>query len=1069
MFEPSNRRGSTHRIVWWLVLAPLTLLLFSPVSPTAAAEPPGPDAAIPDFNTQIRPLLSDRCFVCHGPDGDRREADLRLDLESEAKASVITPGAAEDSELVRRIESTDADERMPPPDSNLSLSADEKALLRRWIDSGAEWNEHWAFKSPKRGKPPEVKRKDWARDELDLYILSRLEAAGFEPTSAATPRQLIRRLSFDLTGLPPKPDEVERFAAEMSAAPDRAARDKIYAALVDRLLQSPAYGERMAAVWLDAARYSDTYGYQVDRDRFVWPYRDWVIQAFNRNLPFDQFATEQLAGDLLPDADEQQVLATAFNRLHPQKVEGGSVPEEFRVEYVADRTQTFATAFLGLTFECARCHDHKYDPLTQAEYYQLFAFFNNIDEAGLYSYFTPSVPTPTLTMLDDGKRKTMEQRQQAAAAAEAKLDDIETSRDQAFATWLEQPPNEFDGEAWKNLTKQIAHLDFEGKPGGGNRQVEGVRGSAVRLSGDDGVDTKVGNFRRSQPFSVAFWMQTPDVKERAVVFHRSRAWTDAGSRGYQLLIEDGRLSASLIHFWPGNAIRVRTIEPIPTKQWLHVAVTYDGSSRAAGLKIFVDGREAPLEIVRDKLTKNITGGGGDTIRIGERFRDRGFTGGDVDEFRVFQRELTPLEVSHLHHPEVLPQAIADAQTDPRSEVAETVRQFYTRAIDADRQAAAETLRKAREEHNKLLDGLREIMVMRELSQRRPTYRLHRGAYDSPRDEVSPGVPAVLPPLIPQQTDEPTSANDSRSADRLALARWLTDPDHPLTGRVAVNRLWQICFGEGLVRTPEDFGSQGRPPTHPALLDRLAYDFAHEGWDTKAMLKRIVTSSTYRQSTRPTDPKLVERDPQNELLGRMSSYRWPAEMIRDQVLAASGLLDAKAGGPPAKPYELQHSFKPITPDKGSGLYRRSVYTFWKRTAPAPLMMTLDASKREVCRVKRERTLSPLQALVMLNGPQFVEASRVLGEQLTADYEQVDERLTRAFTRLTCRPPSDEQLSILKSLYEDQQQRFQADTKAAEQLLSVGAKPRNKSLDAAEAAALTIVVNVLMNYDECVMKR
>ncbi len=546
-----------------------------------------------------------------------------------------------------------------------------------------------------------------------------------------------------MTGLPPTLAEIDAFLADPSP--------EGYERLVDRLLESERYGERMATDWLDTARYSDTYGYQVDRDRYVWPWRDWVIRAFNANMPYDRFITEQLAGDLLPEATDDQILATTFNRLHPQKVEGGSTPEEFRIEYVADRTQTFATAFLGLTLECARCHDHKFDPITQKEYYQISAFFDQIDEAGLYSFFTPSVPTPTLLLIDDGAKARLRAQEQTIADEEAKLAALGAQRNEAFSTWLSDRPAAPSDDSRAEpqgaiIPGRIANLDFEKTGVGGNKLVAGRFGKAVKLTGDDGVGLKVGNFRRFEPFSVSLWLNTPDEKERAVVFHRSRAWTDAGSRGYQLLIEDGRLSASLIHFWPGNAIRVRTREKIPTGQWLHVAVTYDGSSRAAGLRIFVDGESAACQTVRDHLYKNITGGGGDNITIGERFRDRGFTDGLVDEFQVFKRQLTPLEVAQLHDQT----SLAEALRTPADKLSDSQRQqlcaYYLATADAAYQAQLGQLQKAREQRSRLADGLQEIMVMRETPQPRPTYLLKRGAYDAHGPRVFPETPAALPPM-----------------------------------------------------------------------------------------------------------------------------------------------------------------------------------------------------------------------------------------------------------------------------------------------------------------------------------
>ena len=698
----------------------------------------------------------------------------------------------------------------------------------------------------------------------------------------------------------------------------------------------------MAADWLDIARYSDTYGYQVDRDRRVWPWRDWVIESFNQNMPYDQFVIEQLAGDLLPDATDQQILATTFNRLHPQKVEGGSVEEEFRVEYVADRTQTMGTAFMGLTLECARCHDHKFDPLSQAEYYQLFAFFNNIDEAGLYSYFTPAVPTPTLALPDQAQRERL-------AAAEHRLQEVTDSAP-------DPEPSEPDYirsliEDWEQLRGPIESLDFGEAKLGANQGVEDDRGEpAVELTGDDAIGLKTGNFRRYQPFSVSLSIWIPDHKERAVIFHRSRAWTDAGSRGYQLLLEDGRLSGSLIHFWPGNALRVRTKETLPLQTWIDVAWVYDGSSQADGLRLFVDGVAQPTNVVRDQLTRPITGGGGDQIAIGARFRDRGFKGGRVARFQVWDRQLSGLEVQQLHRHQSLAPA---PQPDEADEVAaEHWLEHWRLHGSPDWQAYAKELLAARQAVAEAQAASPEIMVMRELSQPRPAFVLERGNYASPTEPVSAATPEVLPPLAPEFP-----------RNRLGLAKWLVSKEHPLTSRVAVNHYWQVIFGEGLVRTPEDFGRQGQRPTHPELLDWLATDFRRHGWDVKRLIKQMVMSRTYRQSSVASD-LARQRDPENRWLSRSPSFRWSAEMLRDSVLSTSGLLVDRVGGPPVKPYELSASFKPATPDSGEGLYRRSLYTYWKRTGPAPAMMVLDASKRDVCRVKRERTSTPLQALTLV---------------------------------------------------------------------------------------------------------
>ena len=960
-----------------------------------------------DFDRDIRPILSDRCYVCHGPDSGTREADLRLDLKESANA-VLVAGRPEASELINRIFSKDADELMPPPDSNLSVSAEEKQLLSDWIAQGASWKKHWAFEPRIQSDPPIVDSLDRASNEIDLFLLSQLESKGLSFSELAPLEKLIRRVTLDLTGLPPTLAEIDAFLDDHN--PDA------FSKVVDRLMRSEHYGQRMASDWMDVARYSDTYGYQVDRDRYVWPWRDWVIGAFNSNLPYDQFVIEQIAGDLLPQATDDQILATTFNRLHPQKVEGGSVEEEFRVEYVVDRTQTFATAFMGLTLECARCHDHKYDPLSQREYYQLFSYFNNIDESGLYSYFTSSVPTPTLAMLsDDQKSKISDLKSQLEKLNEPERSDLLALSD---AELIEKALRT-NGDA------PIETVDFNTTAGSNQKTTDRHGRPAVKLTGDDAITLKTGNFKRYAPFSISLSLSTPDAKQRAVVFHRSRAWTDAGSRGYQLLIEDGKLSASLIHFWPGNAISVRTKQAITVNQWIDVAVTYDGSISANGISIFVDGNRVETEVVKDNLTKNITGGGGDTIAIGARFRDRGFTNGEVSAFEVFDRQLSDLEIAMKSGGQTMTDQLQSEANLSGSIKAMLVQHLTLNASD-EHGEFREKLASTRAQLCTALDQSTEIMVMRELPQSKDAFVLHRGEYNQRSEKVAAATPKVLPAM-----------DESLPNNRLGLAKWLTDPDHPLTARVAVNHYWQLIFGDGIVRTPEDFGRQGALPTHPELLDWLAHDFVTHGWDVKRLLKQMVMSTAYQQSSKASND-LLKMDPNNELLARAPSYRLPAEMLRDNVLAVSGLLVDKVGGPPVKPYELAASFKPSTPDKGEGLYRRSIYTYWKRTGPAPVMMTLDAAKRDVCRVKRERTSSPLQALAMLNGPQFVEASRALAQQLLDQHgSNADQKIaTDMFRILTSRQPDQRETEVIQRLYTTQYEHFSTHLHAAQSYLSNG---------------------------------
>ena len=989
------------------------------------------------FNRDIRPILSENCYHCHGPDEAARESGLRLDTEEGAKEAAIVADDADGSDLIDRVTTDDADMIMPPSDSSRSLTPEQVNLLRAWIDQGASYEGHWAFLTPQQ---PAVESEQKHLGPIDAFVQAALNSREITAAPPADRDTLIRRATFDLVGLPPTLEELDAFLADDSPA--------AYEALLDRLLDREEFGERMASDWLDVARYSDTYGFQVDRDRHVWPWRDWVIRAFNDNLAYDQFITWQLAGDLLPGATSEQVLATTFNRLHPQKVEGGSVPEEFRIEYIADRTQTVATALMGLTYECCRCHNHKYDPISQSEYYQLSSFFDNIDEAGLYSFFTTAVPTPTLTLPTEDQQTLLDELTKDVREQESKLRQL-VSRSNAET---QSNDNLFFSQDW--FTKPITELEFDASPPGKNVLVDGVVGKAFRLSGDDAVKTDVGNFSRSQPFSISIWIRTPETKQRAVILHRSRAWTDAGSRGYQLLLEDGKLSWSLIHFWPGNAMRIRATDPIPLDHWIHVVVTNDGSSRADGMQIFVNGQSTKIEVIRDSLTKNITGGGSEHIAIGERFRDKGFKNGMVDRLRVFDVELTQLEIKRL--------AVPDESIDVSGGADPLRADHLLRRGESVRQQI-EKLKQARIAKCEIEDAIEEIMVMREAAKRRPSYILLRGAYDNHGEEVQPGTPEAL-------TAYPADA----PRNRLGLANWLCDPKHPLTSRVAVNRLWQLCFGAGLVRTPEDFGSQGEPPTHPKLLDWLAVDFVQNDWDVKRLIKQIMLSQTYRRSSQHPDSGIAELDPDNRLLARFPAYRMSAEMLRDNALAISGRLVSKVGGAPVKPYELEASFKPSKRDKGEGLYRRSLYTYWKRTGPAPAMMTLDAAKRDVCRVQRERTSSPLQAFVMLNGPQYVEAARGLAESLVRQHQPSDGQSTEqairdAFRTLTSRHPSQEELAVLTVLHEQQLAYFESDTQSTEAFLSIGEAKPDDSLAPPQLAAMTVVVGTLMNFDESMMKR
>ncbi len=1009
--------------------APLLAAAHLAASHLAASLPGGPmlgtDDEPVDFAAEVRPLLSDRCFPCHGPGVEQPAAGLRLDLRDSAVdefgLSAIVPGVPGDSELVARLRHADAERRMPPASSKLTLDDGEAALLTRWIEQGAAYGEHWSFVPPQRSTPPPLEGTDWPRDDIDRFVLGRLESRGLSPAPEADAATLLRRAYLDLTGLPPRIADLEAYLAE--DAPDR------YEQAVDRLLASEAHAEHLTAHWLDVARYADTFGYQSDVDTHLWPWRDWVIGAFRDNLPYDRFVTEQLAGDLLPDADRGTRLATAFNRLHRQTNEGGSVEEEFRVEYVCDRVETMAGAFLGLTVGCARCHDHKFDPLTQRDYFGLFALFDGIDESGLYSHFTNATPTPTLELPTEVQERRTEELEVRVAAALADLDG--------------------DAPPWREaLFTRFADAGQDGAPfqlRGGARAINDDSGARVELDGENSVAFPgVGVFRRADPFRIELELRSPEAFERAVVLHRTKSWTDSGSRGYQLLVDEGRLLFALVHFWPGDAVAVRTADRLPVDRWTTVELRYDGSSRASGMEIWVDGEPAVLEVVRDHLTRTIRGGSIEHLTIGSRFRDRGFKGGAVRSLRVL--ELPP----ELPNP-------------------------------------TNTLRAARAALNDHRDRIRLIMTMREApnlpAARRTAHVLGRGLYSDRREAVDPATPAFLPALL----DHPVRS-------RLDLARWLTHPDHPLTARVHVDRLWRLTMGQGLVPSPEDLGSQSKPPPHAELLDTLARDLVESDWDSRAMLRRLALSATYRQAS--DHPESFELDPGNELLSRASERRMSAEVIRDAALEAAGLLVHRVGGPAVRPYQppglwQEKSGKVYRASRGDDLHRRSLYTFWRRTSPPPAMTLFDAPAREVCRVDRPATTTPLQALVLWNDPQFVEASLALA-RLALDQDAVaargqasddiDQRRVEFLVRsLTSRLPTTAERESMTALLAAQRAAYRQDLAAAHELacfsLERAAHPTDDDPDpeamddevAVETAATAVVASALLGLPDVVQRR
>jgi mono/diheme cytochrome c family protein len=1014
------------------------------------------------FNRDIRPILSDNCFQCHGPDAAKRKAELRLDLESGAKgkdgAGPIVPGKPDESELWRRITSDDPEVRMPPALSGKKLTSAQIETIGRWIAGGANWEKHWSFIPVVRPEVPRVTRAAWVRNPIDAFIAARLEAAGLEPSAETDKTTLLRRVTLDLTGLPPTPAEVDAFLADSSAG--------AYERVVDRLLDSPRYGERMAAPWLDAARYADTSGYQDDGPRYMWRWRDWVIEAFNRNLPFDRFSIEQIAGDLLPGATLDQRIATGFNRNHRSNAEGGIIPEEYAVEYVVDRVDTTATVWLGLTMGCARCHDHKFDPVTQKEFYRVFAFFNNLPEKGRVQKVgnsPPLVKAPTHDQRE--KLRAIEARQTDALAAFAALGGELAAGELTWAA--AQTPKE--PILWAPPEALASHFPLDGAVNdaveGKQRETKGavtfdagMIGSAAALDGASHIEAgDVGKFGYFDKFTFSAWINPRAAS--GTVLARMAQQPDAD--GYSVVLADGKLQVNLVKRWLDDALRVETDEPVATDRWQHVAVTYDGTRAAGSVRIFVDGQERKLKTLLDEMNQSFSNA--EPLRIGGGGNDAKFKG-LIDDVRVYARDLPADEIALLATSDPIDRILAIAPKDRAPRQAAKLSAYYLEEHAPQHIRAARTrIREVRKETFKFEEDFPTVMVMQEMPVRRETFVLARGQYDKPGEKVEPGVPASLHPL---PADGP--------ADRLAFARWLVDPANPLTARVAVNRFWQMYFGVGLVKTADDFGAQGDAPSHPDLLDWLAAEFIDGGWDIKQLQKLIVTSAAYRQSSKVT-PQHLERDPENRLLARSPRLRLPAEVIRDQALAVSGLLVEQLGGASVKPYQPPGLWKELTgggdfeQDHGEGLYRRSLYTFWRRTIAPPSMMTFDASAREACSVRETRTNTPLQALALLNEVTFVEAARVLAARVMREAgTSPDERIVRAFRLVTSRTPSDDELAILGGSLLRHLRKFRREPEAAAKLLTVGEAPLDKQLDPAELAAYTAVANVILNLDEVVTK-
>ena len=1028
-----------------------------------------------DFNRDIRPILSDNCFACHGPDEKQRKAGLHLDTKEGAfsKTNVIVPGNSAASRLIRRITAPDPEMRMPPPDSGRSLTDSQKALITRWIDQGAKWETHWAYVAPVRLDPPKVAASGWPRNPIDNFVLARLEKEGLSPSAETDRATLLRRVTLDLTGLPPTSEEIDSFLADKS--PDA------YETRVDQLLRSPHYGERMAMQWLDLARYADTHGYHIDSHRDMWPWRDWVINAFNRNMPFDQFTVEQLAGDLLPGSSVDQKIASGFNRNHMINFEGGAIPEEYQVEYVVDRVETTSRTWMAMTMGCARCHNHKYDPISQREFYQFYAFFNSIAEEGLDG--KTGNARPILKLPTPAQKSQLDELAAAIQDREAQLSDKHLNPIQeAWMKSLSAAPLD------EPRTGLVAHYGFDGSlldSSGGyhhGRRITGDPtfgpgpvGKALSLDGNTSVSFRdIGAIDRPDPFSIAVWLK-PEGDLPVCAFQKIEDPTTR--RGFEISYDcvqlvgiqrrAGSLAVRLTAHWPDNAIQIRTRERLTFGEWHHITLVYDGSARAQGLKVYVDGKLNDTEALQDSMTGSVSTAA--DLQIGNPTLGSPFKG-QVDDLRIYNRALSGNEAGQIAVDYPVLAILSGAFEKPSKDDNARVRDYFLRYVAPDQlRAAYLELKDLRSRKDKLDKDINSVMVMSELEKPRDTFILGRGDYRNPTEKVTPGVPATLPPL-PQ----------GAPATRLTLARWIVDPANPLTARVSVNQYWQMYFGTGIVKTAEDFGSQGEPPSNPELLDWLATEFVRSGWDVRAMQRLIVTSATYRQSSKAA-PEMIDKDPENRLLGRAPRIRLPAETVRDNALAISGLLNPQIGGSSVFPYQPRglweemafgegFSAQSYVQSSGKDLYRRSLYTFWKRTVPPPSLATFDAPDREKCTARRTLTNTPLQALVLMNDPTYLEAARALATRVLYQNDKRDNsRLAYAFRLATARPPTTRETRVLQELLTSQLQHYRRDLGAAARLIRIGASRPDSRLRPDLLAAWTIVASSILNLDETITRQ
>ena len=1011
-----------------------------------------------DFQREIRPVLSDNCFQCHGPDQGTRMAGLRLDLKDGLLASgVIVSGKPAESKLYQRIAETDEARRMPPRYSHKSLTPTQISRVKLWIEQGAPWVEHWAYSAPVKAPLPTVKNTLWARNPIDRFVLAKLEPLGLEPAVAADKRTLIRRVALDLTGLPPTPAELELFLKDLTP--------KAYESMIDRYLASPHFGENRARYWLDAARYGDTHGIHVDNYREIWPYRDWVIQAYNRNMSYDRFSTEQLAGDLLPGASLDQRIATGFIRCGTTTNEAGLIEDEYAEIYAKDKAETVSAVYLGLTTGCATCHNHKFDPLTQKDFYSLGAFFRNTTQRVMDDNVPDTPPVVVVPKPED--RDAWAKTQSRLSAIRAGLAQAAKDADGQFGQWLSRREKV---KAESPLEEQTQLLAVDVLAAAKDSKTSDLIDSnitgrkAIHFPKNEGVEVKdAPKMDADKPFSIAVAFFFPKAEQGYTIAahtnpkEKNRGWSlEIGARVAALrLIGDG-----------GRSIDVRAahLEQLKHGTWNTIVATYDGSRKQAGLGMYINGRAIPTQ-GRGNVVQDLNGDIGveTPLVLGKNLAD-----GAITDLRIFNREVSESEARVISEWPAISTALeADPSATPAPAEREALLKWYLAREYAPVKDLVTEQNKLNVEAKMLARRGAVSLVMEERADSKPkAWILFRGAYDQRRDEVEAGTPAILPPMT-----------SSMPKNRLGLAQWLFTDEHPLTARVAVNRMWQEIFGIGLTKTAEDFGSQGEPPTHKELLDWMAVDFRQNGWDMKRFYKQILMSATYRQ-TAATTPLKLEKDPENRLLSRGIRFRLDGEIVRDYALAATGLLSPQIGGPSVRPYQPEGVWEAVAMDGsntryykrdvGDGLYRRTMYTFWKRSAPPASMEIFNAPTRESCTVRRERTDTPLQALVTMNDIQFVEAAREIAGRAMQTSTDFEAQLDFITTRILARPLATKERTIAKKSFSSFRIYYSSHEGDALKFLAQGERKADPSLPQAEYAALTMLTNQLLNLDEVLNK-